>query len=686
MPPAFRLPVVTPASPRQHRGVDSARSVAARREPGQRELRVRPPQTGRLAGTGAGRRQARRRHHRRRIRAAVLHGGRGRPARVDGPGSPRHAADPARRRRAPAAHCLRQRRHAAAGAIRRPRSRDGDPRRARRVATAARAALLRRGRARLGRRRRRRRRSERDLRSANPGRRVRIRPPWRRDRDRLEGARLQRGSGGRHRRARRPGPALAGDPHGSERGALRGRARVSRRACATAVEGVRRRGNRPRLYASHHVGHSRRSHAQSRTPVVGLRPRRPRHVQPHLAERRRHIGGTCRETARGAGAVDGRAAADARRDRRRVREPAASRSLLRRHPHLRRGPAARRSRTARVPRRGHTGLLFDDADPASRRPAAERVRQPATRCAGRRDQRSRRARVLARTRSDRRLGAPQHTRQRPLRGRRRRRRRAQQRLLHAGSARDLCAGRRAGGEPDERCGPLGPAGRSTDRRRPPHRPAGRSDTGDGRREDDPRHRPQHPAARASQLARHDVLRPGGAADGDARHLRRALVLRPAADRGAGHADGARRCQPRSRGARPGRRPEAVAGGRGGGVDRARRRRLAARAVPRGRQLRMAAVRGVHGRGRPRRNGGLVGAGMAHYAAVTDGRHSRAAAIGLAVGASADAARRSRHAPGGRRRRQRIGHLGGRHADGLRRRRPRRRLLPRRPARRAGQRV
>ena len=82
------------------------------------------------------------------------------------PGPPRHAADPARRRRAPAAHCLRQRRHAAAGASRRPRPRDGDPRRARRVAAPARAALLRRGRARLGRRRRRRRRSERDLRPA----------------------------------------------------------------------------------------------------------------------------------------------------------------------------------------------------------------------------------------------------------------------------------------------------------------------------------------------------------------------------------------------------------------------------------------------------------------------------------------------------------------------------------------
>ena len=50
-----------------------------------------------------------------------------------------------------------------------------------------------------------------------------------------------------------------------------------------------------------------------------------------------------------------------------------------------------------------------------------------------RDQRSRRARVLARAQSDRRLGAPQHTRQRPLRGRRRRRRRAQQRPEQAGS-------------------------------------------------------------------------------------------------------------------------------------------------------------------------------------------------------------------------------------------------------------
>ena len=186
--------------------------------------------------------------------------------------------------------------------------------------------------------------------------------------------------------------------------------------------------------------------------------------------------------------------------------------------------------------------------------------------------------------------------------------------------------------------------------------------------------------------RDDILRPGGAADGDARHLRRGVVLRPAAHHGAGHADGPRRRQPRSRGARPRRRPEAVAGGRGGGIDRARRRRLAARAVPRGRQLRMAAVCGVHGRGRPRRHGGRVGAGVAHDAPVADGRHSRAAAIGLAVGASADAARRSRHSPGGRRGRQRIGRLAGRRADGLRRRRAQRQLVQRRSARRARQRV
>ena len=171
---------------RRHRGVDSARSVAVRREPGQRQQhRVRPPQTRGIAGTGEGGRQASRHCHRRHRSRTLseLHGGRGRPARVDDRDGRRHrpspAADPARRRRPPAAHCLRQRRHAAAGAIRRPRPRDGDPRRARRVATAARAALLRRGRARVGRRRRRRRRSERDPRSADPGRGVRIHPACR---------------------------------------------------------------------------------------------------------------------------------------------------------------------------------------------------------------------------------------------------------------------------------------------------------------------------------------------------------------------------------------------------------------------------------------------------------------------------------------------------------------------------
>ena len=122
--------------------------------------------------------------------------------------------------------------------------------------------------------------------------------------------------------------------------------------------------------------------------------------------------------------------------------------------------------------------------------------------------------------SDRRLGAPQHTRQRPLRGRRRRRRRAQQRPEQAGSARDLCAGRRAGVNPmnvvvrsDLPADQLIAAVRRTIRQADPTLVMEdvRTIT---------RHRPQHPAARASQLAGHDVLRPGGAAHGDARHLRR----------------------------------------------------------------------------------------------------------------------------------------------------------------------
>ena len=201
-----------------------------------------------------------------------------------------------------------------------------------------------------------------------------------------------------------------------------------------------------------------------------------------------------------------------------------------------------------------------------------------------------------------------------------------------------------------------------------------------------RHRPQHPAARASQLAGHDVLRPGGAAHGDARHLRRGVVLRPAAHRGARHADGPRRRQPRSRGARPRRRPEALAGGHRGGIDRARRRRLAARAVPRGRQLRMAAVCGVHG---------VVALVAAAAAAVPAWRTTLLSPM-VAIREQPPSvwrwtregmrARRSRHSPGSRRGRQRIGRLAGGHADGLRRRRAQRRLVHRRTARRARQRV
>jgi hypothetical protein len=43
-----------------------------------------------------------------------------------------------------------------------------------------------------------------------------------------------------HRSARRPGPALAGDAHGAERGAFRRSARVSRRACPAPLKGARR--------------------------------------------------------------------------------------------------------------------------------------------------------------------------------------------------------------------------------------------------------------------------------------------------------------------------------------------------------------------------------------------------------------------------------------------------------------
>ena len=116
-----------------------------------------------------------------------------------------------------------------------------------------------------------------------------------------------------------------------------------------------------------------------------------------------------------AGAVDGRDSADARRDRRHVREPAA-RPRLRGHQPFRGRPAAGCPRTAGMPGSDHTGLLFDDADPAPRRPGAERVRQPgaetvraARRNASDGDQRGRGACLLGRPESDRHVRALHRT-------------------------------------------------------------------------------------------------------------------------------------------------------------------------------------------------------------------------------------------------------------------------------------
>ena len=104
-------------------------------------------------------------------------------------------------------------------------------------------------------------------------------------RHRLDGARLQRRRGARHGRARRPGTAVAGGAHAAERGAHGGCARVGRGAGATAVAGVRRRRNRPRLHAPHGVGHSRRPPATPRARPDGLRPRWAAHLRPDAAAR-----------------------------------------------------------------------------------------------------------------------------------------------------------------------------------------------------------------------------------------------------------------------------------------------------------------------------------------------------------------------------------------------------------------
>jgi len=187
---------------------------------------------------------------------------------------------------------------------------------------------------------------------------------------------------------------------------------------AALTEGVR---------ASDDVRHSGRSLAQPGPRAFGLRPRRHRHVQPHVAA---ESGGEC--PAGRMGSVDGCAAADTRRDGCRVREPVAE-DRLRRHRDLHGRQAAGRPRAAGVPGHHHAGFPVDDADPAARRPIPQRVRQPA-RSADRRRQRGCGARVLAWPRSDRCVGTPQPTGRRPVHDRRRRRRRPQQWIEQARSA------------------------------------------------------------------------------------------------------------------------------------------------------------------------------------------------------------------------------------------------------------
>ena len=240
------------------------------------------------------------------------------------------------------------------------------------------------------------------------------------------------------------------------------------------------------------------------------------------------------------------------------------------------------------------------------------------------------------------------------------------------------------GQPDERHRPVGAADRSADCGRAPHHQAGRSDAGDERRGDDERRRQRHAPARASELAGDDLLRPGRPAHGDARNLRRDVVLRPAAHRGAGHADGPRRRQPRSRGARPGRRSEA----------------LSWRAWPSGpialvggvwllvrvldvADIELGSIRGVRRRWSP--SSPTAAASVPAWrttllSPMVAIREQPPSVWRLARQRMQRAVRDIRQAVGGDDRP--IGHFGGRRADGLRRRRAQRRLVHRGTGRRA----
>jgi hypothetical protein len=214
MPPAFRLPVAGVAltrgetevwipldpSPRDPNPGAASTSPGPAANPASRWNRPRPTPNASRSTLPPGSRAA-----------SVLYGGRPRLARapLNNIRPTLLACSPAR---AAAADCLRQRGHAAARAIGRPRPRDGDPRRARRPRRQLALRYCRRRRARL---------------SGGAAAGVALSAIFVRQmldaasdfvrsrghRHRLDGARLQRRRGARHRRARRPGAAVAGVAH-----------------------------------------------------------------------------------------------------------------------------------------------------------------------------------------------------------------------------------------------------------------------------------------------------------------------------------------------------------------------------------------------------------------------------------------------------------------------------------------
>ena len=138
--------------------------------------------------------------------------------------------------------------------------------------------------------------------------------------------------------------------------------------------------------------------------------------------------------------------------------------------------------------------------------------------------------LLERSEPGRRIREVRGLARRPFPGRRRRRGRQERRTAQPGGPGDLHAGLQPTDRIDANRGSLGQAAGVADGGRPARDPQHRPGAADPPGGDDARDHPADDHARTGGVVPDGLLRRRGAADGDARRVRRRFVLRPAEDR------------------------------------------------------------------------------------------------------------------------------------------------------------